>query len=155
VPENHPLYFGVPGTYSRVCSNKILKRADLVFFVGSQTGSMITHFWELIPPKTEVIQIGIDPGDLGRNYPNSVSLLGDAKLALQALLGEVKPGVKKETWLAEVKALVGEWRAEAEPLRNQSNARPQAPDYPTHGFGANALMSLCTSITAGLPQEMA
>ncbi len=38
---------------------------------------------------------------------------------------------------------------------NQSNVRPKAPDYPTHGFGANALMSLCTSMTAGLPQEMA
>ena len=127
LPENHPLYFGVPGTYSRVCSNKILKRADLVFFVGSQTGSMITHFWELIAPKTEVIQIGIDPADLGRNYPNSVSLLGDAKLALQALLGEVKPGGKKQTWLAEVKALVSEWRAEAEPLRN-SDSVPMRPE---------------------------
>ena len=127
VPDNHPLYIGVPGTYSRACTNKLVARADLVFFVGSQTGGMVTHFWQLIPAKTEVIQIGIDPSDLGRNYPNSVSLLGDAKVALQALLGELKPGAKRDSWLAEVKAQVSEWRAEVEPLRN-SDAVPMRPE---------------------------
>jgi acetolactate synthase-1/2/3 large subunit len=118
VPENHPLYVGVPGTYSRTCANKVLKGADLIFFVGSQTGGMLTHFYQLVSPTTEVIQMGIDPSDLGRNYPNSVSLVGDAKTALQALLGELTPGVKRDAWLAEVKALVDEWRAEVEPLRS-------------------------------------
>ncbi|HEY7677131.1 MAG TPA: thiamine pyrophosphate-binding protein, partial [Candidatus Methylomirabilis sp.] len=67
VPEDHPLYIGVPGTYSRSCTNKALKEADLVLFVGSQSGGQVTHFWQVPPPGTKAIQIGIDPGDLGRN----------------------------------------------------------------------------------------
>ncbi len=37
VPDNHPLYIGVPGTYSRSCTNKLMSRADLVLYIGSQT----------------------------------------------------------------------------------------------------------------------
>jgi acetolactate synthase-1/2/3 large subunit len=118
VPEHHPLYIGVPGTYSRTCTNKLLAQADLVLFVGSQINGMLTNFWRVLAPQTEVIQIGIDPSDLGRNYPNSVSLLGDAKVALQAMLGAAAPGVKRDSWLAEVNVQVGEWRAAAEQVRN-------------------------------------
>ncbi len=127
VPENHPLYIGVPGTYSRTCTNKLMARADLVLFVGSQTDGQLTHFWKLPSAHTEVIQIGIDPGDLGRNYPNSASVLGDAKVVLQAMLEEITPAAKRDLWLAEVKAQVDEWKAEVQPLRN-SDTVPMRPE---------------------------
>jgi acetolactate synthase I/II/III large subunit len=123
-PENHPLYAGVPGTYSRSCTNKILSRADLVLFVGSQTGGLLTNFWRVPPEGTPVIQIGIDAGDLGRNYPNLVSLLGDAKLTLGALLGE---GVQRENWIAEIQKEVQAWKGEVRLLRN-SDAVPMRPE---------------------------
>jgi len=131
VPDNHPLYFGVPGTYSRSCTNKILKRADLVLYIGSQTAGQVTHFWKIPPAGTPVIQIGIDPADLGRNYPNAVSLLGDAKTALKMLIeavsgsGKVSPG--NAMWLEETSAFVKQWRAEVQPLRD-SEAVPMRPE---------------------------
>ncbi len=114
LPENHPLYIGVPGTYSRSCTNKILSRADLVLFVGSQTGGMTTHFWRVPREGTPVIQIGIDASDLGRNYPNLVSLLGDAKTVLALLAGE---SAQRAEWIAEVQAEVQAWREHVEPMR--------------------------------------
>jgi acetolactate synthase I/II/III large subunit len=123
-PEHHRLYIGVPGTYSRSCTNKILARADLVLFVGSQTGGLTTHFWRFPSPGTPVIQIGIDPSDLGRNYPNVVSLLGDARVTLDALLG---PPISRDSWITEARALVNEWRSEVQPLRN-SDASPSRPE---------------------------
>ncbi|MGC1912774.1 MAG: thiamine pyrophosphate-binding protein [Candidatus Acidiferrales bacterium] len=123
-PESHPLYLGVPGTYSRSCANKILSRADLVLFVGSQTGGQVSHFWQIPPAGTPVIQAGIDPGDLGRNYPNSVSLLSDAKTALTALTG---PPVARDDWNREVRDEVNKWRTEVAPLRN-SDAVPARPE---------------------------
>ena len=131
IPENEPLYIGVPGTYSRSCTNKILKRADLVLYVGSQTGGMVTHFWKIPPAGTPVIQIGLDPADLGRNYPNAVSVLSDAKMALQAL-NEALAGAKSKTagnkkWVEEIQAAVKEWRAEVKPLR-ESDAVPMRPE---------------------------
>jgi acetolactate synthase-1/2/3 large subunit len=123
-PENHPLYIGVPGTYSRPCTNKILSKADLVLFVGSQTGGQVTHFWQIPPARTPVIQIGIDPSDLGRNYPNVVSLQGDARRILEALSG---PAVDRESWKQEVREEVERWRSEIAPLRN-SDAAPLRPE---------------------------
>ena len=126
VPDDHPLYFGVPGTYSRACSNQVMMRTDLVLFVGSETGGQVTHFWQLPAPGTEVVQIGIDASDLGRNYPNSVSVLGDAKVTLAALLDSVQP--REETrWVGEVQKRVADWRAEVEPLRNSADV-PLRPE---------------------------
>jgi len=131
VPENEALYIGVPGTYSRSCTNKIMKRADLVIYIGSQTAGMITHFWKIPPAGTPVIQIGIDPSDLGRNYPNAVSLLGDAKIALQALNESAAAGKSKaagnKKWIEETQSLVKDWRAEMKPLR-ESTAEPMRPE---------------------------
>jgi acetolactate synthase-1/2/3 large subunit len=127
VPEDHPLYMGVPGTYSRSCANKALLQADLVLFVGSETGGMLTDFWRVPRPGTEVMQIGIDACDLGRNYPNSLSVLGDAKVTLQELLESLEPTEQKSSWVAEVRRLVAEWRAEGKPLRD-SDAVPIRPE---------------------------
>jgi acetolactate synthase-1/2/3 large subunit len=131
IPDNHPFYIGVPGTYSRSCANKILMRADLVLYIGSQTGGQLTHFWKIPPAGTPVIQIGIDPSDLGRNYPNRVSLLGDAKVALQSLsqavAGDAGNRRRKDSWIAETRAAVKEWRTEVQPLRD-SNAVPIRPE---------------------------
>src|SRR5258707_10195118 len=41
----HPLSVGVVGTYSRESANRVVGQADLVCFVGSETGGMTTHFW--------------------------------------------------------------------------------------------------------------
>jgi acetolactate synthase I/II/III large subunit len=139
VPENNPLYIGVPGTYSRSCTNKILKGADLVLYVGSQTGGQVTHFWKIPAAGTSVIQIGIDPADLGRNYPNAVSLLGDAKTALKALneavTGGKSKGARNAKWVDETSAAVKEWRAEIEPLR-ASDAVPMRPERILKEVGA-------------------
>ena len=102
VPEKHPLYIGVPGTYSRSCTNKILSRADLVLYVGSQTGGMTTHFWRIPPAGTPMIQIGIDASDLGRNYSNAVSLLGDAKTTLQMIPSAGTGQAQRSAWIGEV-----------------------------------------------------
>jgi acetolactate synthase-1/2/3 large subunit len=91
---------------------------------------MVTHFWKVPPAGTPVIQIGIDPSDLGRNYPNAVSVLGDAKTTLKALneaIGEKGKGSGNKKWIEETQATVKEWRAEVKPLRD-SDAEPMRPE---------------------------
>src|SRR5688572_5375367 len=86
IPDNHPLSVGVVGTYSRACANKAVSEADLVFFVGTHAGGQITATWKIPAPGTRVIQLDIDPEQLGRNYVNAVSLHGDAKVGLRMLI---------------------------------------------------------------------
>jgi acetolactate synthase-1/2/3 large subunit len=67
IPGNHPLAVGVVGTYSRESANRVVNRADLVCFIGSETGGMTTHFWAVPKIGTPAIQIDIDAEALGRN----------------------------------------------------------------------------------------
>ena len=127
VPEDYELYVGVPGSYSRSCTNKIVSEADLVIYIGSSTGGQVTHFWKIPDNNIRVIQIGIDPSDLGRNYPNEVSLLGDAKSTLQLLLKENISALVIDPWLKRTQDLVTEWKNDIEKQRN-SNSIPIRPE---------------------------
>lgn len=127
VPDDHPLNVGVPGSYSRWCANQAIAAADLVFFVGSHTGGQVTNGWQIPKIGTPVIQLDIDAEELGRNYPNTVSLHGDAKMTLQKLIEASERQQPREKWLKEVRGYVRDYWAESEPLRN-SDAVPIRPE---------------------------
>ena len=124
IPGNHPLSLGVVGSYSAWCANRVVSEADLVFFIGSQTGDQVTHDWRIPKLDTRTIQLDIDPAELGRSYVNAVSLLGDAKVNLERLLEFVPKGAEQNRdWTQHAQEIVGEWDAEIEPLCT-SDAKP-------------------------------
>src|SRR6202051_1150121 len=43
IPGSHPLSVGVAGTYSRESANRVVNAADLVCFIGSETGGLTHH----------------------------------------------------------------------------------------------------------------
>src|SRR5882762_4784731 len=68
----------------------IVDAADVVVFVGCRAGSVTTERWRHpAADQARIIHIDIDPAVLGRNYKVDVPLVGDAKLALAALLDAV------------------------------------------------------------------
>lgn len=125
--ENHPLSLGLVGSYSRWCANKIVSEADLVLFIGSHTGDQVTNYWTVPKAGTSVIQIDIDPSELGRSYPNTVSLMGDAKVTIKKLIECLNPESRNEKWAEYAQNLVKQWHEEQEPLRN-SDAVPICPE---------------------------
>src|ERR671933_519833 len=127
IPDSHPLSLGVVGTYSRWCANRAVAEADLVFFVGSRTGGQVTNNWKIPRPGTRVIQLDMDPQELGRNYPNEVSLMGDARVTLRRMVELAQPEADRSTWLERVQELVRGWRDETEPQRT-SEAVPMRPE---------------------------
>ncbi|MGZ9014420.1 MAG: thiamine pyrophosphate-binding protein, partial [Burkholderiales bacterium] len=127
VPDAHPLNVGVPGSYSRWCANKAVQAADLVFFIGSHAGGQVTNGWQIPKLGTPAIQLDIDPEELGRNYPNKVSLHGDAKATLQQMLQVAERQPPREKWLAQVNEYVEAYWAESDPLR-KSDTVPIRPE---------------------------
>jgi acetolactate synthase-1/2/3 large subunit len=129
IPGNHPLNVGVPGLYCRKSANQVVLEADLVFFVGSHTGSQVTFKWQVPPLGTPVIQLDINPEELGRHYPNDVSLLGDAKVALRQVIEatDASTSAKRGMWVARIETLASQWREEVAPLM-QSDAVPIRPE---------------------------
>ncbi|MFC1935680.1 thiamine pyrophosphate-binding protein [Chloroflexota bacterium] len=127
IPDDHPLAVGVVGSYSRWCANRAVSEADLVVFIGSHTGSQVTCDWRIPRPGTAVIQIDIDPSELGRSYPAEAALMGDARVTLQRLIEVLEPIGQRTEWLQRVHQLVDEWRSEVTPMRN-SDASPIRPE---------------------------
>jgi len=124
----HPLSVGVAGSYSRETANLAVNRADIVCFIGTETGGMTTHFWTVPKIGTPAIQIDIEAEALGRNYPLAASVLGDAKAVLTAMLAAAdKTGAKQRArWIEEIAALRREWYTKYDPML-ESNAAPIHP----------------------------
>jgi len=142
IPEDHVLSIGVVGVYSRACANQAVSEADLVFFVGTHAGGQVTAVWRVPAPGTRVIQLDIDGQQLGRNYPNAVSLLGDAKVTLgqMADVAQRRSPESARAWNGRVRELVAEWRTKAEPMM-KSDAVPMRPER------------ICREITRALPPD--
>lgn len=112
IPENHPLAVGVVGTYSRDCACDVVSGSDLALFIGMHAGSQSTSNWTVPPVGHPVIQIDIDPAQLGKNYPNRVSILGDAKVSLAALIEALRSrrALKPRTaWAEAAGKIVAAW----------------------------------------------
>ena len=140
ITENHPLSVGVVGSYSRWCANRVVAEADLVIYVGSHTGSQVTNEWRVPAEGTPVIQIDIDPSELGRSYPNEVSLHGDAKATLRKMIEALEPIGGRNEWVSRAQQLVKDWREEVAPRVN-SVAVPIIPER------------LCNELTNALPDD--
>jgi acetolactate synthase-1/2/3 large subunit len=140
IRDNHPLSVGPVGSYSVRCANQVVSEADLVIFIGSNTGDQVTNNWRIPAAGTPIIQIDIEPAEIGRNYTGVIGVVGDAKTAVSHLsdLLQFQPG--NEKWLGRVKELVDAWRAEIEPLRN-SEETPIRPER------------LCKELTEILPDD--
>ena len=102
IPDSHALSLGVAGTYSRACANQAISEADLVFFIGSHTGGQLTVDWEIPATGTKVIQLDINPNELGRNYPNEVSLCGDARKVLEQIIVLSEKKSDHQEWLERI-----------------------------------------------------
>jgi len=140
LPESHPLYVGPAGSYSAPCANKVLGEADLVFFIGSGCGDQVTKNWSLPAVGSPVIQLDINPAELGRNYPGALPLLADARVGLAALSSELGRVEARTAWAARAASLVGEWRASVQPMC-RSDAAPIRAER------------LCADLTAELPGD--
>ena len=133
IPGNHPLSVGVVGTYSRESANRVVNRADLVCFVGTETGGMTTHFWAVPAIGTPAIQIDIDAEALGRNYPLLAAVNGDAKVTLAKMLESPdRAGAgRRKAWIAEAQSICGEWRQKYKSALT-SDAVPIRPERLCH-----------------------
>ena len=128
IPGVHPLSVGVVGSYSRESANRAVNVADLVCFIGTETGGMTTHFWAVPKIGTPAIQIDIEPEALGRNYPLQASVLGDAKSVLVRMLGQIdkSTAAKRANWIKDIAALRNDWYAKYKPML-ESDAVPIHP----------------------------
>src|SRR5439155_1760462 len=82
-PEDHAWSVGMTGIWGTRVANNLARSADVILAVGTAFGEADCSSWNpnytfSIPP-TELIQIDIDPQEVGKIYPVAVGLVGDGR----------------------------------------------------------------------------
>src|SRR5207302_6417614 len=93
-PELHPLSVGQTGIWGTRVANETALDADVILAVGTGFGEADCSSWNpqytfAIPP-SRLIQIDIDPQEIGKIYPVHTGIVGDAKASLAALLEQMR-----------------------------------------------------------------
>ncbi len=107
VPDAHPLVLGMPGFWGLELTNAYAREADVVLALATRFAETDASSWD---PRftwdfshSTLIQIDIDPAELGRNYPAEIGAVADVRLAVTAIADAVashparsRPEVRKE-----------------------------------------------------------
>jgi acetolactate synthase-1/2/3 large subunit len=127
IAEDHPLAVGVTGSMGTAAGAAALAEADVVLFAGTKAGSGPTFGWTLPGPGQAVVQLDLDPAELGRAVPVAAAVLADARAGLTALRAALPGGgPDRAAWRARIAGLAAEWRG-ARDAERASDAVPIAP----------------------------
>jgi acetolactate synthase-1/2/3 large subunit len=140
IPTGHRLSAGVSGSYSAPPANRIVHGAELVLFVGCDTGDQVTLNWTVPPRDTKIVQIDADPLEIGRSYPNTTGLVGDPKATLARLNQVIGRPARDASFAEEAARIVADWRATMTPLVANDTA-------------AIRVERLCAEVTRALPSD--
>ena len=115
-PENHPLSLGCMGMHGSERTNKLLPDCDVLLVIGSRLSDRTTGKIEKFCPNTKVIHIDVDKAEIGKNYKLAVlSLVADAKKALELLIREVESGMlgrQREAWTKKIRDVMAVAKSE-------------------------------------------
>ena len=116
--EEHNL--GLLGMHGCYTANKAIDEADLVIAVGTRFSDRVALNPDAFAKRAKIIQIDIDPSELGKNVDIDLSLNGDASYVLQAILPHVKP-TKHTDWMDQIHA----WQAtDYKPTDSDTELKP-------------------------------
>jgi acetolactate synthase-1/2/3 large subunit len=94
LPDSHPLLLGMPGFWGLELTNRYTREADVVLALATRFAETDASSWDSrytwqFPPG-RLIQIDIDPAEIGRNFPVTVGAVADVADAVQAIESAVR-----------------------------------------------------------------
>lgn len=120
ISDDHPLCFGAASPSAPNAFKKVTSEADLILLLGIRL-SLYIGFGRTFNPEAKIIQVDIDPGEIGRNRPADLGIVGDISKVLSQIsdyLEKNSINLDYKSWIEQAKA----WRAEewkkAEEIRN-------------------------------------
>lgn len=128
--EEHELSLGCVGRSGTECAAKATREADLVIALGARFSDNHTVNWRkgaiYDMEQTKLIQVNVDPEEIGRNYSVDLGLVGDCATFLRDLLtaGAGAPDAYAD-WVSTVAEYKRQWRESIEAVLT-------APTSPIH-----------------------
>ncbi len=108
-----PLWLGMLGMHGTYAANSAVYNADVILAVGTRFDDRITGRLSAFAPGARIIHIDIDPTSLRKNVPVEIPIVGDCRLALEALDKLLESGKYISTWAekhASWLATIQEWK---------------------------------------------
>jgi acetolactate synthase-1/2/3 large subunit len=130
LPEDHPLALGTCGSFGWPIANEYIQEADCWLAIGWTFSQIGMQDWSVKPPAT-IIHVDIDPDEIGRIYPATVGVIGDARLAMREMIAYLQTKAARRDFrsapgFAELKERKDSWLAELE-KKTSSDASPVDP----------------------------
>ncbi|QWQ18062.2 acetolactate synthase 3 large subunit [Providencia rettgeri] len=112
-PETHKQSVGMLGMHGTYEANKVMHNSDVIFAVGVRFDDRTTNNLEKYCPNATVIQIDVDPTSISKTVNADIPIVGDAKLTLKQMLGQLDQASAKQdnqaltAWWKEIE----QWRS--------------------------------------------
>jgi acetolactate synthase-1/2/3 large subunit len=162
IDETHDLAGLTIGDTASTCGNGLAAAADVLLSVGNRftdwSASSYRRGVTFSIPPSRLIQLDIDPREIGKNYPVDVALVGDARAGLADLLDALGPGggpaIYRETaYFEEIDRRKREWFAQVE-LKSGSDAETMTMARAVREIQGAVRGDAIVVTGAGLPQGM-
>ncbi|HXF38035.1 MAG TPA: thiamine pyrophosphate-binding protein [Actinomycetota bacterium] len=162
IPEDHPLNAWGVGDTASTCGNELARSADVLLAVGCRfvdwSSSSFRRGVTFSIPPTTLIQVDIDPLEIGKNYPAEVGLVADARAALEDLLAAIEDLVpvrdyRERPFFQDIQDAKRRWEELVAPLV-RSDASPMSMQRVVHELRAVLDRSAIVTTGAGLPQAV-
>ena len=106
-PSNHPLCTQLIGMHGTKASNMAVTESDLVIALGARFSDRVVSDSAYFASKSRILHIDIDPAEINKNIPASLSIIGNLKEVLTRLTPLIHAEEHKE-WLKKIE----EWKKE-------------------------------------------
>ena len=89
-PASNPQFIGMLGMHGTYEANLTMHGCDVMVNIGARFDDRVTGRLNAFAPGSKKIQVDIDPANINKNVPVDVPIVGDAALALRALIAAWK-----------------------------------------------------------------
>jgi thiamine pyrophosphate-dependent acetolactate synthase large subunit-like protein len=93
--RGHPCNLGIVGSFSHSAARRLVADADCVLVFGASLNILTMSFGHSLP-KVPLIQVDAQRSNIGRYYPADVAVVGDARLAAEAMAASLPEGSNAE-----------------------------------------------------------
>jgi len=115
-PASDPQWLGMLGMHGTKVANWAMDEADLIVAIGARFDDRVTGALDEFAPGAKIVHIDVDPSEIGKIVTAHVPVVGDAKLALDAVCDVYERLGADAARLAEWWHRIRGWQA-AHPLR--------------------------------------
>ena len=135
LPDDHPLTLGMTGFWGTQFINEACREADVILGLGTRfkeadCSSWYPEYTFAIPP-SRLMQIDIEPSEIGRNYPVEIGAVADLKQALKVLTHVARDlfpnGIQHQELIGKIAAYREDFK-KSNVAMEQSDAFPMMPE---------------------------